>query len=259
VNFRSIFVRVLVTILVLYVAAGMLLFFYQKKVIYQPGEQSFEDCAPLEKYEKIAYNGTRFYLKQQSDEAIVFYHGNGGSACGRSERLAPLFESSGKSVLFVEYAGYAGEKRQTSKKLILQDVKNVVNFLNQNNYKNITIVGESIGTGAASYHSFLQSPERMILISPFTSIKDIATSTFYMFPTSIILTEDYTNDIWLNEYSKELLIIHGKEDKAISPALSKRLFENVPSLNKTYIEVDGATHNDLYSFDEVMEKMKEFI
>lgn len=82
---------VIIAMIITYFLVGLYLFFFQKSMIYFPNDQDFESCTGFKDYEKINHNGTRFYLKQISDQAIIYYHGNAGSACDRSF-IKDLFE-----------------------------------------------------------------------------------------------------------------------------------------------------------------------
>ena len=90
-------------------------------MIYYPDNQDFYGCEGFKDYEKINFNGTRFYLFEQSDSVLVYYHGNAGSACDRSF-LKDIFEQSNHTLVFVEYAGYSNDTKKPSVVLFLKDV-----------------------------------------------------------------------------------------------------------------------------------------
>lgn len=253
------FLKIVFCILVLfYIFFALFLFFQQRSIIYYPDNQDFYNCPYFIDYQAINHQGTRFYFKELSENLIVHYHGNAGSTCDRSFLKLHL-ESNDHSLIFVEYAGYSNDNRQPSSQLILKDVENIVDFIEERNFKNIIVFGESIGSGPASYQVYISKVDSMILVSPFYDLKSLAQSLYPIFPASILLRENFDNKKWLKNYKGNLLIFHGKKDPTTSYKFSKKLYQLVPSLNKEYILINEASHNDIYAFSIFYEKLLEFL
>lgn len=250
-----------------YIVTAAMLFFNKTSYIYFPDKTDFYACSYFTEGEKIEHNGTRMYYKparrqggQNSKELVVLYHGNAGSACDRT-LYASYFDRHNISYILVEYAGYAGDKRKPSRELILGDVDNIINLLETLDYDRLTLLGESIGAGAATHHAALKEPDKMILISPFTKLSDVARIHYPFYPAkSFLLQEDYDNVEPLSDYRGALLIISGQDDHIIPYSMSEELY-NIAKLAspKELMPVPGAEHNDLFIHDEVFEKIIEFI
>lgn len=255
---KRLFKTIFFTLIISYFLFALFLYFQQRNLIYYPDNQDFYNCPNFIDYEKLNYNGTRFYYKELSENLIVHYHGNAGSACDRSF-LKTHLEVNNHSLIFVEYAGYSNDNRNPSKDLILNDVENIVSFIEENNFKNIIVFGESIGSGPAAYQAYISKVNSMILVSPFYDLKSLAQSLYPIFPASIILKENYDNKKWLTNYTGDLLIFHGKKDPTTSYNFSKKLYNQVASLNKEYVLIDKAGHNDIYSFNIFYDKLSKFL
>jgi len=249
---------ILIFSIVLYFLFGVYLFFIQKSMMYYPDNQDFHNCPGFKDYQKLEHKGTRFYLKQQSQKALVYYHGNAGSTCDRSF-VKSFFETSDYTLIFVEYAGFSADRRKPSAKLILKDVENIHEYLDKNGFKNNLIYGQSIGSGAASYHAFLGNVDKLLLISPFSSMTDVAQSKYFIYPVSLLFTEKYDNLKWLNNYQGKIMIIHGDKDKIIPPKFSKKLFNKLSTQEKEYVLIPSYGHNDIWSSDIMTEKVMQFI
>ena len=229
----------------------------QKSIIYYPDNQDFEQCAGFRDYEKINYNGTRFYLKKGSvDKVIAYYHGNASSACDRSF-CKSSFEQSKASIIFVEYAGYSNDNKKPSKKLILKDVQNVVNYIQEKSFKDVVVYGQSIGSGAASYHAYIGKVDSLILVTPFSSLADVAQSKYKIFPVKLLLTENYNNVKWLQGYKGKLVILHGDNDSIVPHKFSQKLFDKVFTLDKEYVLIKGVGHNDIWMSEEFVKRVEE--
>ncbi len=248
----------IVIVVVFYLFFGAFLYFFQNSMIYFPDNQDFEECPHLLDYEKLNHEGTRFYLKRQSNDIIVYYHGNAGSACDRGQ-FKTVFERTNKSVMFVEYAGYSNDDRRPSTKLILQDVENVNDFILSEGFESVTVYGQSIGAGAASYHASIGSVSKVVLTSPFDTMKNLAQSKYPIYPASILLREDYYNVNWLSGFEGQVHIFHGSSDRIIPTRFSLRLYESLDLEDKSYTIIEGAGHNDIWNFEDFRRKLSEVL
>lgn len=220
-------------------------------MIYFPNEQDFNDCNGFSDYQKREANGTRFYFKEGIHTAIIYYHGNAGSACDRSI-FKSVFEQSNASILFVEYAGYSNDTVKPSQKRILQDVNNINTYVQ--NYENIIVYGQSIGSGAASYHASLGNVDHLILATPFSTLSAVAQSKYFIYP-AFIVTENFDNIDWLRNYNGSLLILHGDSDIVVPDRFSKELFDSIQSENKKYVLIQGKGHNNIWSSPRFQEEI----
>lgn len=243
----------------IYVLFAAFLYFNQANFFYYPDKQDFEKCESFEDYQKLKSNGTRLYYKEKSkDEVIILYHGNTGSACDRTH-LKRIFDKTKKSVIFVEYSGYANDPKVPSKKMILQDAQNIETFVRNKGFKKVTVMGESIGSGPASFHSKIGQVDRLLLTVPFARIIDVARYQYPIFPISIMIKEDYDNIESLKDYKGDILIIYGSEDEIIPARFSEELCDVIDTPQKECLSIFGAGHNNLFSFVEAVERIEEFI
>ncbi|OGI16252.1 MAG: hypothetical protein A3E38_02745 [Candidatus Moranbacteria bacterium RIFCSPHIGHO2_12_FULL_54_9] len=256
----SIWIRVTRILILVYFGFGAYLFFNQRNLLYFPALGDPEACEAFAKTgaEKIVQNGTMLYYKKNGGTIVVFYHGNGGTACDR-KFLADEFDRDSLSYLFVEYAGYADD-RETTKENVLQDVRNADDFLRTISYEKLVFVSESLGAGPLAYHTTRRLPEKIALIAPYTRISDIAKAHFpySLYPATLLVRDDF-NTVLLDAFRGETLVIHGTADEIIPFELGKRLYEMIPSERKESLFVSGATHNMVLNVPGVMESLLRFL
>lgn len=246
------------TIIVLaYLCLGVVLFLFQGKYIYFPDNSEFDSCAEFADAEKINVNGTRGYFKKNSDKLVVFYHGNAGSACDRVF-LESIFDQIKVSYIFVEYAGYAGDQRKPNIDLILQDARNINDFLKTQEFKQLTLAGESLGSAVATYHSSLVKEDKLLLITPFDYIANVAQKHYPIYPISLLLREDYNTLEWANDVNS-ISIIHGTNDTIIPIVFAKNLYDRINTTDKIFVEISSAGHNDLFNFPKSTSAMIDYL
>lgn len=246
-NLLSLFYNILAVIIISYILFGVILFFAQKSFIYYPDNQNMTSCSNFKDYSYETKNNTRFLFKENSSASlIVFYHGNFGSVCDRSY-VKGVLEKTNHSILFVEYTGYSNDSKNPSKDAILQNVQDTISFIKQKNYSKTILVGESLGSGAASYHASLVKVDNLLLITPFSSITDVAKKTYSSYPVSILVHQNFDNIKYLEKYQNNVSIFHGSNDKVIPLSLSQKLFDSIQSKSKEFYLYENYGHNNLWS------------
>jgi esterase/lipase len=242
---------------VFYISFGVFITLNQESIVYHPFPQDFVSCPGFEEAKKVTYQGTRMYVSETSGPTAVLYHGNAGSACNR-DFYANLFTQANYSYIIVEYAGFSNDVQSPSHELIKQDVKNVISYLEKENVERVVVVGESIGTGFAAYHASIAPPKELLLISPFTDLKDVARGRFWFYPTSLLVDNALDNIEALHTYTGEVTIIHGTEDKIIPYKLGEKLYNSIQT-EKNITPVQDAGHNNLFTFEETYSAINEFL
>lgn len=245
-------------LLLVYVLFGAVATLQQERLIYRPSADIFEECEAFPLGEKRALGNTRAYIGGEVSQVMVIYHGNVGSACDR-DYLVQLAEVNGYAYVLVEYTGYAGDTRAPSHEAVKENVRDVVEYLRDKSYEEVVVLGESISTGAASYHASLLPPDKLILISPFRNLLDIAKNRFWFYPTSLLVNNAFDNEQALAKYRGDVLIFHGDRDWIIPIRSAELLFEAPRTDSKEMVIVYGAGHNSMFEFVDIYMKIYEFL
>ena len=247
-------IRIFVAVYILF---GALLFVYQRHYIYFPSKQDFNACANLPSdVEKITYEGTRMYVHKATDSWVVIYHGNAGSACDRSYYL-DYFDARKYSYIIVEYAGFSNDSESPSQDAWMKNVRDADDYLKAQKAAKKIVIGESLGTALASYHSYIDRPDRLILISPFDSLEHVSQSMYWFYPIKLMLHDKYPSATWLAD-ADHVLIIHGSDDDIVPIRFGRSLFDAISGADKTFVTVPGAGHNDIHDFNLTKESINRF-
>jgi fermentation-respiration switch protein FrsA (DUF1100 family) len=179
-------------------------------------------------------------------EVNVYYHGNAmlaAQAVGTldTHHLGPSVNSLD---MYIEYPGYGPHPIQTvSSDQILYEVKRLASWIIDAGYKT-RIVGQSIGTGPASYLAYLLKDSGLVrqldLVTPFTNLRSLAME-YTLF--GLLVWNYYPNEDYLAEIAKRdirVFIHHGTEDEIIpySHAIALGAYGQLQSYQ-------GANHNNL--------------
>jgi hypothetical protein len=187
----------------------------------------------------------------------VFYHGNASSACDM-HFLDQAFSPSGYSYILVEFPGYAQTKGKPTQKSLYQTVRKVNNFVEEEGYSSVALVGQSIGTGLASEHSRLLPGSHLVLISPFEKFSSLIQEKIKIYPANWILRDQF-NNLPGAQAAQSVLIIHGKKDRLIPPHHAQSLFKKIENSNKKLLLVENSHHNDIFRFPQTHSKLRKFL
>ena len=127
---------------------------------------------------------------------IIFFHGNAEDIGISYEMLDHLRTALKINVLAVEYPGYGVYEKPEgpSEQQIYTDAELAYKFVikkAQLRQKDIIILGRSLGSGPATHLASKYQPGGLILMSPLTSIKHIASSKVGWF--SFLIANQFDN------------------------------------------------------------------
>jgi fermentation-respiration switch protein FrsA (DUF1100 family) len=188
---------------------------------------------------------------------ILYFHGNGDFLAGFFCRFHDLI-ADGIGVVALSYRGYAGSSGQPSEPGLLQDAAAAYAFTTAR-YRTDRIVGWgfSLGTGVAVALAAEQPIGKLILEAPYTSIVDVAASSFWFVPVRRLMRDQFRSDERIARVKVPLLIMQGTSDRTIPPVLGDRLF-GLANEPKQLVRFPGGGHDNLGDFGAI-ETARQFI
>lgn len=238
--------RLFVFVATAYLATLAVLFVFQSSFIY-PAPQETHDPAPgFEAVALTTSDGLELTAHWRAPEAskpvVVWFHGNGGSLAASTDETE-LLATQGYGVLLAPYRGYGGNPGDPSEEGFYRDGRSAMQFLaDQGITPEQTIIGgNSIGSGTAAQMTVEFSPAALILVSPFTSVPDVAANSFPMFPVRMLLQHEFDNIGKLPALDLPMLIMHGDADRMVPFEHGQRLAESNPRAE--FIAFEGVGHD----------------
>ena len=252
---------ILITCIFFYTVFLLILYFFQNSLVYFPGQENFSNCDYFIAEETKIYKNTRFYeRKGEKDWVIVFFHGNAWRACDR-QTIASIFEKSGYSYILVEYSWYAEWNTDITPDIadILQNVDDMEEYLSDSWYGKVIAAWRSIGTWPASLLAWKINSEKLFLLSPYSQLYKVAADKYPIFPIKQLFTQNYNSEKYLENYTWEVLIIHGDRDSVVPQVFWKELYNWLKTGNKQFFDVEWWNHNNELYIEGVIESMLKFI
>jgi len=235
----------------LYSGVVALVWARQDNFLFFPDDSRFDLCegselAPLTPQTADFDGGRAHYHLHKGPEAIgtiVVFHGNAGSACDRAF-YAEMFRDQPYDVMLAEYPGYAGLGGRPSQAGILAVAVEIAKIARRTAPNGpVILLGESIGSGVATYAAARVRVDGLILISPYTSIRELASLHFPWLPAGWILKNPFPADEWAKDVQAPVLVLHGRNDETIPFEMGRRQSAAFPDL-RAFVELPEAGHND---------------
>ncbi len=168
---------------------------------------------------------TAVYSPPRAGQRVVlFFHGNGDGWDGAAAANR-LNADAGLGVLLLEYRGYGGNPGQPDEAGFYADGRAALAWLNAQSIgmDRIVLVGNSIGSGAATDLASTTHPAGLVLISAFTSLPAVAAEKLPWLPMRWLVHDRYDNLAKIAAVDAPILLLHGAADTMIGPAHSAAL------------------------------------
>jgi len=191
--------------------------------------------------------GWRSHSGNGDANRIVVFHGNAGYALHREYYVTGfLAQKQDWDVYLFEYPGYGARSGKPSEAGIKAAAAKAVKLLLGSDARPVYLAGESLGSGVASHLASL-FPEQvggMLLVTPFTSLPDVAAQHYKFLPVRTLLSERYDSVAALSHYHGPVAFLLAGSDDIVPPALGLRLHDSYAGPKWLYIEA-RAGHNSL--------------
>ena len=259
-----------------YLAGGiaflvLILYLFQHHLIYHPRSydfrydfQKFENLIELN-YQTAEGSQVSFYLPPRQknnslpEELWVFFGGNAALALDWYD-FVYHYPNQAAGILLIEYPGYGKCEGNASPSSILDSTEAAMDRLAQHLEvkrglleEKLHILGHSLGSGAGLQFAVRHPVQKILLVSPFTSLQEMACRTVGK-PLCYLLKHHFDNNARLSELVTrvpipKVYIIHGARDQIIPVAMGQMLAKNFSSMI-TYLEIPHADHNFIFSLAE---------
>lgn len=214
----------------LYLAAGYaafcaLMYFMQDRFLYHPAsvsrsaaEQQLTQFARA----RIMDDVHAVVLEEEKPPAAtaILFHGNGGHAINRTAMYA-AFAARGIRLVIAEYPGYGWRGGSPSETVLIGEGLALYETLRRQvpDGHPVMLVGESLGTGVAVQVAVKaeKPPSRLVLLTPFTSVSDVASQMFWMLPTTLLLRDTYDSAAHIDGYAGPVSVMVAGKDDIIGP------------------------------------------
>lgn len=243
--------RVLIYALIIYIGLALVLFLFQRNLLYYPS-----DLKPAKEY--LAEGGLRFWPSSENyrgltsakelDDAkgtVIVFHGNAGTAYHRSFYINALSQY-GLRIILAEYPGYGGRVGKPRESTLVGDAIETLRLAYQTYGEPLYLWGESLGSGVATgvVHQTDVPLKGLVLFLPWDSLPNLAQTHYWYLPARWLVLDQYNSVENLQRFEGNVAVILAGMDEVIPVKHGRNLYASIDTNKKLWL-FEGASHNSV--------------
>jgi uncharacterized protein len=232
----------LAVLLLGYLALCAALFAYQRSLLYFPQPKSWGD--PATTMHLQAKDAELVLTARQSTgpKAIVYFGGNAEDVSANLPSFGQAFP--GHAIYLLHYRGYGGSSGSPSEAALQSDALALFDQVSKT-HADVTVIGRSLGSGVAVWVASQRPVSRLILVTPYNSIQELAAQRFPWFPISWLLVDKFESWKYAPQVTAPTLLIAAEHDEVIPAASTGKLHTQFKTGTATMKVLPGTSHNTI--------------
>jgi len=244
-----ILVYILVSIAAVYLLLCAALFVFQRALIYFPQPSTIETPDTLLKLSVSDADLQVSVRPHVGPKALIYF---GGNAEDVSRNLPPFSQAfPDEAIYLLHYRGFGGSSGSPSEEAIARDALDLFDRVYAE-HPQVAVVGRSLGTGVAIRLASQRPASRLILITPYDSLLELAARQFPIFPVQWLLKDTFDSRKYAAHISVPTLLIMAEHDEVIPRVSTERLYGQFTPGVATLKVINGVGHNSISESPEYL-------
>lgn len=239
-----------------YAALCVLLFFMQRSQIYFPVPESSPAGAKSLRFAGGGADLKIWVVERPGRQALLYFGGNAEDVAFNLNAFAAAFPEH--SLYLVNYRGYGGSGGSPSESGLVADAIALYDHLRPR-HSAISVIGRSLGSGVAVQLASFRDVRRLVLVTPFDSLVNVARAHFPYFPVGLLLRDRYDSASRVSAVNADTLIVIAGSDEIIPRASTEALATEFPPAQLRVFVVEGARHNEIDLDPQYVEQLQSFL
>lgn len=244
---------ILVTLVVCYALTALTFYSLQRRFLYFP--QPATDVYGEMNTSFLVDGKQRFgwVLNEGQPKALIYYGGNAESI----EANIPFFKSviPNYTIYLIPYRGYGNDVSAPTEKALYRDAMQIFQLI-ESKHDSISLMGRSLGSGIATYVAANRQVDKLILVTPFDSIENVAKDIYWMFPISLLIKDRYRSADRVKDITAQTYIFIAEDDRVITRARTDQLVAQFSDQLIDVVVITGAGHNTISQFPSYVSGLK---
>lgn len=245
--------QLLIVASVMYLGLGILMWLTQARLLFPAPKlptdllTEFAEDRGIQVLQIPTEDGLNLYAWHNytgSTRLVIFFHGNAETLAG-AWPLHQELRQQGWDVLSFAYRGYPGSEGVPSELGLQRDALAVWRHaVGELSYfpERIVLHGRSLGGGAIGTIMDQVKPAAIVLQSTFRSVREIASSSYPIYPISLLLKHPFDTEAKASSVQAPVLVLHSSGDRVIPVSHGRTLAPQFP--RGEYLEVANLGHNE---------------
>lgn len=247
---------ILGTLGLVYAAVCALMYFAQRSLLYFPTPESAPAGAEMLLLQSASETLRIWTRPVAGPRALIYFGGNAEDVAGSFASFAAALP--GYALYFANYRGYGGSSGKPTEAALFEDAAALYALVHQT-HPQISVLGRSLGSGVAVYLASTRKVERLVLVTPYDSIVNVARARYPIFPVSLLMRDRFDSVSRLRTVAAKTLVLLAEHDAAIPRARSVAL---ISAFRPGQAQVDvmpGSEHNTVDDTPAYLQRIAQFL
>ncbi len=175
-------------------------------------------------------------------DAVIYFGGNAEDVSQSMPQFEEAFPHN--AIYLLHYPGYGGSSGNPTENSIFAAALALFDYVHQR-HPNIVVIGRSLGSGAAVRIASLRPVTRLVLVTPYDSLGDVAAEHYPYLPVRLLLKDKFESWKYAPHVTVPTRIIVAEKDEVIPRASTDRLRTRFNPAIVSYIVVPDVGHNTI--------------
>jgi len=195
-------------------------------------------------------------VPRRGERALLYFGGNAEDVASDVGEFARAFPD--RSLYLVNYRGYGGSSGLPSEAGLVADALAVFDHV-QAQHSSVAVVGRSLGSGVAVQLAAARPVERLVLVTPYDSLVNVARGYFRWLPVGLLMRDRYESARRASKVSVPVLLVIAGEDEIIPRARSEALAAAFGTGRARVVVAPGVGHNTLDLSPQYLGSVRAFL
>lgn len=226
----------------LYLALCAALLVFQRALIYHPQPNEGDTPASLMAF---TVDGVRLQASvrpHDGPDAVLYL---GGNAEDVSLNLADFSATFADQALYLlHYRGFGGSGGSPTQAALQADALALYDLVAAS-HPHVTVIGRSLGSAVAVYLASQRPVARLVLVTPFNSLAELASQRFALFPVQWMLKDRFDSWRYAPQVSAPTRLVAAADDSLVPRASTERLYAHFAPGVATLQFIPACDHNSI--------------
>jgi len=175
-------------------------------------------------------------------DALIYFGGNAEDVSRNLPQFSQAFPD--RALYLLNYRGFGGSSGRPCEEALQRDALALFDKVHAE-HPNTVIVGRSLGSGVAIRLASQRPASRLVLITPYSSLEDLAVMKMPFFPVRWLLQDKFESWKYAPRITVPTLLIAAENDEVVPRASTEKLYAHFPAGVALLKVIPGTGHNSI--------------